>query len=113
MFEGGRADRPIIMGVLEDPDASAEQDDTGAVEAANAPPARDPQTDADRLRSGEAELHVDGKRIELQAAEEMFLRCGKASIHLTKDGKVIVKGSYLVQRSSGLNKIKGASVQIN
>ena len=42
-----------------------------------------------------------------------MLRCGKASITLTREGKVLIKGAYLSSRSSGVNRIKGGSVQIN
>jgi hypothetical protein len=32
---------------------------------------------------------------------------------LTRAGKVVIKGRYVVSRSSGDNKVKGASVEIN
>ncbi|MEW5071937.1 hypothetical protein AB1P14_09365, partial [Pseudomonas aeruginosa] len=38
---------------------------------------------------------------------------GKASITLTRAGKVIIRGAYLSSRSTGVNRIKGGSVQIN
>jgi len=56
---------------------------------------------------------VDGKRVTFDAQEEIVLRCGKASITLTKAGKVLIRGAYLLNRSSGVNRIKGGSVQIN
>ncbi|MEW6290752.1 MAG: DUF6484 domain-containing protein [Thermodesulfobacteriota bacterium] len=59
------------------------------------------------------ELTIDGKKIALEAREEITLRCGKASITLTKAGKVIIRGAYVLNRSSGVNRIKGGSVQIN
>jgi hypothetical protein len=49
----------------------------------------------------------------LTGDKEIVLRCGKASITLTRAGKIIIRGAYLLNRSSGVNKIKGASVQIN
>lgn len=59
------------------------------------------------------ETTLDGETLTLSADREIVLRCGKASITLTKAGKIIVRGAYLLNRSSGVNKIKGASVQIN
>jgi hypothetical protein len=59
------------------------------------------------------EVTIDGRRVILDAAEEIVLRCGEASITLTSAGKVLIKGNYLISRSSGANRIKGASVQIN
>lgn len=60
-----------------------------------------------------AVAHVDGERLEFSAEREIVLRCGKASITLTREGKVLIKGAYLSSRSSGVNRIKGGSVQIN
>ncbi|WP_437882278.1 DUF6484 domain-containing protein [Pseudomonas sp. LRF_L74] len=60
-----------------------------------------------------AVAHLDGERLEFSAEREIVLRCGKASITLTREGKVLIKGAYLSSRSSGVNRIKGGSVQIN
>ena len=59
------------------------------------------------------EVTVDGQRITFNAREQIELRCGKASIILTRAGKIIIRGAYLLNRSSGVNRIKGGSVQIN
>lgn len=55
----------------------------------------------------------DGERIELSAEKQIVLRCGKASITLTRAGKIIIRGAYVITRSSGVNRIQGGSVQIN
>ena len=47
------------------------------------------------------------------ASREIVLQCGRASIVLTRAGKVLVRGAYLSLRSSGMHRITGASVQIN
>jgi hypothetical protein len=64
-----------------------------------------------------AEPHVtvvaDNERLVLSAEREVTLRCGEASITLTRAGKVVISGTYVVSRSSGYNKIKGAAVDIN
>ena len=49
----------------------------------------------------------------IEADREVVLRCGDASITLTRAGKVIIKGSYILSRSSGYNKIKGAAIDLN
>ena len=41
------------------------------------------------------------------------MRCGEASITLTRAGKVLIRGAYVLSRSSGANRIKGAAVEIN
>lgn len=60
-----------------------------------------------------AVAHLDGERLEFTAEREIVLRCGKASITLTREGKVLIRGAYLSSRSSGALRIKGGSVQIN
>jgi hypothetical protein len=91
-FEEGDRRRPIILGVLCDRPLLAEKQS-------------DPQP--------VVTAHVDDTRLVLSAEREVVLRCGMASITLTRAGKVIIKGSYIVSRSSGYNKVKGAAVEIN
>lgn len=59
------------------------------------------------------EASLDGQRVIFSAQQEIVLQCGKASITLTRSGKIILRGAYVLSRSSGANKIKGASVEIN
>ena len=90
MFEHGDPSRPIVLGVLRGA-AGWPLDDKPA------------QVDVD----------ADGQRLVVSAKEQLVLRCGKASITLTKAGKVLIEGSYLLSRSTGVNRIKGGSVQLN
>jgi hypothetical protein len=89
-FEGGDPARPIIMGVLR-------------------PSEGWPLSEL----PGHVEVDVDGERLIVSAKEQLVLRCGKASITLTKAGKVLVQGTYVSNRSSGVMRIKGGSVQLN
>ena len=90
MFEQGDGARPIVMGVLRG--------------AAGWPLADKP---------AQVAVDADGQRLIVNAKEQLVLRCGKASITLTKAGKVMVEGSYILTRSTGVNRIKGGSVQLN
>jgi hypothetical protein len=63
--------------------------------------------------SASANFKVDGERLVLHGEREIELRCGDASIVLTKAGKVLIKGNYVLTRSRGANKIKGAYIDIN
>jgi hypothetical protein len=92
-FENGDARLPIIMGVLHEPH--------------NQPLVL--QGDA----KGAVQIEADGSRMLVSAKEQIVLRCGKASITLTKAGKVVIQGAYVSSRSTGVNRIKGGSVQIN
>ncbi len=57
--------------------------------------------------------NVDGERVVLEGREEVVLKCGEASITLTRAGKILIRGKYLLNRSSGVNRILGGSVQVN
>ena len=58
-------------------------------------------------------VSADADRLVLSAPEAIEFRCGKASITLTKAGKIILRSEYVLSRSTGANCIKGGSVQIN
>ena len=58
-------------------------------------------------------IKIDGRKIMVEGRDEVVLRCGRASITLTRDGRVAIRGVKLSSRASGSNKIKGGSVQIN
>jgi hypothetical protein len=58
-------------------------------------------------------VQADGERYVISAEHELILRCGKASITLTRAGKVLIRGAYVLSHSSGVNRVKGGSVQIN
>jgi hypothetical protein len=89
-FEGGDSRRPIVMGVLREGDGwPLEQ------------------------KPAQVEVDVDGQRLLVTAQEQLVLRCGKASITLTRAGKVLIEGAYVSSRSSGVNRIKGGSIQLN
>jgi hypothetical protein len=60
-----------------------------------------------------AEIEVDDRRIVVSASEQLVLRCGKATITMTSAGKILVQGTYISTKSSGVHRIKGGSVQIN
>lgn len=106
-FEDGRPDAPIITGLLQDlvdfGDAPQIWDD-----AAPSDPEEQPETNL-----AEVETRIDGKRIVFEAADEIVLECGQASIVLRRNGRVVIRGTYVESRSRGVNRIKGGSVEIN
>jgi hypothetical protein len=67
----------------------------------------------DLLIKAPKDVTIDGERIRFNAREQIEIKCGKASITLTRSGKVLIRGAYLLNRSSGVNRIYGGSVQIN
>lgn len=58
-------------------------------------------------------IQTDDERFVLSAEREIVLRCGDASITLTRAGKVIITGNYILSRSRGCNKLKGAAIELN
>lgn len=88
MFENGNPHRPIVIGKMQPPST----------------------TDKSHPK---VSVVLDGERLLLQADREIVFKCGKASITLTRAGKILIRGAYLLSRSSGVNRIKGGSVQIN
>ena len=90
VFEEGDAMRPIITGFIQEHPVTA------------------PQAQG-TLR----DVRVDGERIRLEAKEEIVLRCGKSSVTLRADGKIVVRGMEIVSRAYRTNKVKGAAVKIN
>jgi hypothetical protein len=63
--------------------------------------------------TGDRDVLVDGQRLVFDAQREIVLRCGKSTIVLRRDGKVLVRGAHLVSRATGANKIKGGTVSLN
>jgi hypothetical protein len=59
------------------------------------------------------EAIVDGKRVVIDGLDEIVIRCGKSSITLRRNGRIIIRGTYVETRAEGVNRIKGGSVQIN
>lgn len=58
-------------------------------------------------------IAVDGEQLTIEGEREIVLRCGKASLTLTRAGKILLHGTYISQTSTGMTKIRGASVHIN
>jgi len=97
MFEQGDLFKPIVIGLIQSPEKALHE-----VVSASPIKKREP-----------AHAEVDGERVTFTAEKEIVLRCGKASITLTKAGKILIRGTYLLSRSSGVNRIKGGSIQLN
>lgn len=90
VFERGDPRRPIVTGVLR----GAEGWPAAAAELG-------------------ADVEADGSRLVVSAREQLVLRCGRASITLTRSGKVVIDGEYVLSRATGVNRIHGGAVQLN
>jgi hypothetical protein len=114
VFENGDARLPLIIGRVQGASATPMLDallevDTGReAEAQQAEPEQ-----AEPQQAEPVEAHVDGKRVVIEGADEVVLKCGQASITLRRNGKLIIKGTYVETHATGVNRIKGGSVQVN
>ena len=85
-FLNGDETQPIVLGLLEPPRTHE---------------APDPRAE------------TKPETLRVQAGRELIIECGDAKISLRKDGRIEIRGTHLISRSSGPNKIKGGSVFIN
>ena len=111
LFESGNIYRPIVIGLMQRHGAGAIPGELAADDAIDQPPRIG--TENTPIDADDNELIIDGTRIELRAHEQIVLRCGESSITMTRAGKVIIRGNYVSSKSSGANRIRGGSVQIN
>lgn len=100
VFADGDPQRPIVTGLVQ-PLQLAESSPIIGLQLPGQP------------SESNIDAKLDGKRLTFEAAEEIVLRCGRASLILRKNGVVQLKGAYVLSHSSGVNRIRGGSVQIN
>jgi hypothetical protein len=100
LFENGDPTLPFVMGLIQ------ESSPTPLVDALLEEQSRGPKPPP-------TEAKVDGRRVVIEGKDEVVLQCGEASITLRRNGKVIVKGTYLESRATGTHRIKGGTVEIN
>ncbi|GAB4229302.1 MAG: hypothetical protein OHK0028_03320 [Deltaproteobacteria bacterium] len=98
LFAGGDPDQPVIVGLMAESGGGARAAAPGLVPGDGVLP---------------EEARIDGRRLVIEGHEEVVLKCGKGSITVRADGKVVIRGTNLLSWSSGTNRIKGGSVSIN
>lgn len=91
MFEGGDPAKPILTGMLHFDD-----DEIG-----------------DHPAMGSLQIEEDDQKIDITLKKAISLKCGKASLIITPNGKILLRGKYLLSRASGVNRVQGGSVRIN
>jgi Domain of unknown function (DUF6484) len=91
MFISGDPTRPLAIGLVRHPAEANAASECAPASRPNQPP----------------------DCITFSAAREIVLQCGRAKIVLTQAGKLLLRGAYVSSRSSGMQRITGASVHIN
>lgn len=93
LFESGDPARPILVGLIEDP-----TERIFALTADDARPAEGDDAPRERV---------------FRAEESITLVCGRASLTLHADGRVVTRGVNVVSVASEQQRIQGAVVRIN
>jgi Domain of unknown function (DUF6484) len=106
VFEGRSRGHPIVIGLIE----SEVPESSPTVAVTSAEPGQPEHRSEDQSA---VDAVVDGKRIRIVGSDEIVLECGKASITLRRNGKIVIRGAYVETHSEGTNRIKGAAVRIN
>lgn len=112
LFANGNITTPVIMGVIHNPlTEMLENFDQSLLSQTEAESEEQPLALESNVKVDD--VLIDGKKITFEAKEQIVLRCGESSITLTKAGKILIRGKYLLNRSTGVNRIMGGSVQVN
>lgn len=48
-----------------------------------------------------------------EAKRQITLRCGKSSITLYPNGKIALRGDYILSDAEGINRIAGGQIELN
>lgn len=88
LFENGDLSQPLIMGLLHEPVITVHT--VGAVTAVQ-----------------------EAESFSVEAERAIELRCGKASLRLSSDGRIELRGTTVISHATGLNRIRGASIKLN
>lgn len=49
----------------------------------------------------------------VEARNSLTLRCGKSSITLHANGKIVLRGEYILSDAEGINRIAGGQIELN
>ncbi len=88
MFKNGDAEYPTIMGKMQQQTVVAVPEET-------------------------VQITEENQQLRITSKKEIHLQCGDSHLLLSPDGRVEIRGKTVVTHSTGLNKMRGASVKIN
>lgn len=68
--------------------------------------------------SDEQKEMADGKTVMPEeliftAKQKITLSCGKSLITLYPNGKIVIKGEYIVSDAEGVNRLSGGRIEVN
>ncbi len=53
------------------------------------------------------------RELVFEASQQVIIRCGKSSITLYPNGKIALRGEYIVSDAEGVNRIVGGQIELN
>lgn len=53
------------------------------------------------------------EELMLTAQQKITLSCGKSRITLYPNGKIVIKGEYILSDAEGVNRLSGGRVEVN
>lgn len=112
LFANGNLNSPVVIGVIHNPlNEMLENFELSPEAGADSTENQEQLIKSTSLDKDD--VLIDGKRLVIEGEQEIVLKCGESSITLTKSGKILIRGKYLLNRSTGVNRIMGGSVQVN
>ncbi|MTD28508.1 hypothetical protein [Erwinia sorbitola] len=61
----------------------------------------------------EKEESETSEEILLRSNKKITIECGKSSITLHPNGKIVLKGEYIFSDANGVNRISGGRLELN
>lgn len=113
LFNQGDLSQPIVIGLIHSPLQAMLDNFEQAQKTGSTPTCEQNESVELAANLNIDNVNVEGKKVTFEAENEMVFKCGESSITLTKAGKVMIRGKYLLNRSTGVNRILGGSVQVN
>lgn len=55
----------------------------------------------------------DSQEVIFSSEKKITLTCGKSSITLYPNGKIVLKGEYILSDAEGVNRLSGGRIDLN
>ena len=66
-----------------------------------------------KAESNDLVIEAGEKKVVVKAAKQIFLKCGKASISMSENGNIVIKGNKVNVKGDGPVQAKGAPIKLN
>jgi len=62
---------------------------------------------------GASELMQVPQQVEIAAKDKLVFHCGKSSLTLYSDGRIVLRGEYILSEAEDCNRVAGGRVELN